>query len=55
MPTTDAHVATKLSREDHEKWFRDLIAYGQAYAVETPDGRARYVSPAEASRDLKKP
>ncbi len=46
-------AASKLSREDHEKWFRDLIAYGQAFLVEMPDGRARYVSHSEARQQTK--
>jgi len=45
MPAVE--MASFLSREDHEKWFRDLIGYGQAFVAMNEDGSARYVPPSE--------
>jgi hypothetical protein len=43
MPSAE-ELSRLLSREDHAKWLRDLIAYGQAALVQNADGTVRYVS-----------
>lgn len=42
-----SELISKLSREDHERYFSDLICYGQAFVVTTEDGGVRYVPPSE--------
>ena len=44
-------MSRQLSREDHEMWMRDLIAYGEAWLCLRDDGAVRYVSPRERAEE----